>query len=189
MAFNKFPSSSFLASHASVSSFGLDVSSTRFFHVSQLDPSLLSVDTLSKALNTLDILSSSSSLSGSDTSAPGSGSSGSGGGGEDLGSEDIGDEGRSSTGLGGGGNTGYSGSGAGAASGVPSGFWDDDDATCSGGAPRPSIRLIFANSVFVAVGIVVPILDVVFVKNMLPMSTSCSWLGWTIIGFARRVSP
>ncbi|KAJ3864080.1 hypothetical protein EV359DRAFT_64291 [Lentinula novae-zelandiae] len=124
--------------------------------MSQLDPSLLSMDTLSKALNTLDILSSSSSLSGSDTSAPGSGSSGSGGGGEDLGSDDIGDEGRSSTGLGGG-HIGYSGSGAGAASGVPCGFWDDDDAIGSclgaGGAFRPS----------------------------------CSWLGWAVIGFVRRV--
>ncbi|KAJ3884734.1 hypothetical protein GG344DRAFT_83582 [Lentinula edodes] len=149
MAFNKFPLSSFLASHAS-SSFGLDVrcsenpidrvaSFTRFFYVSQLDPSLLSVDTLSKALNTFDILFSSSSLSGSDTSAPRSGSSGSGGGGEDLGSDDIGDEGQSSAGLGGG-STGYSGSGADTASGVPCGFWDDDDAICSGGAPHPSIR-------------------------------------------------
>ncbi|KAJ3859596.1 hypothetical protein EV359DRAFT_86226 [Lentinula novae-zelandiae] len=91
MAFNKFPSSSFLVSHASVSSFRLD-----------LDPSLLSVDTLSKALNTLDILLLLLSLSGSDTSAPGSGSSGSGGGGEDLGHDDISDEGWSSTGLGGG---------------------------------------------------------------------------------------
>ncbi|KAJ3884907.1 hypothetical protein GG344DRAFT_83364 [Lentinula edodes] len=151
MACNKFPLLSFLASHASVSSFGLDVaSSTRFFHVSQLDPSPLNMDTLSKALNALDILSLLSSLSRSDTSAPGSGSStpgsgssGSGGGGEDLGSDDIGDKGQSSTGLGGG-STGYSGSGAGASSGVPCGFWNNDDAIGSclrtGGALCPSIR-------------------------------------------------
>ncbi|KAJ3849391.1 hypothetical protein EV368DRAFT_85599 [Lentinula lateritia] len=123
MAFNKFPSLYFLASNAPVSSLGFDVrwsenpidwvaSSTRFFHVSQLDPLLLSMNTLSKALNTLDILLSLSSLSGSDTSAPGSGSSGSGGDGEDLGNDDIGDESRSSIGLGGG-STGYPGSGAG----------------------------------------------------------------------------
>ncbi|KAJ3858358.1 hypothetical protein EV359DRAFT_87855 [Lentinula novae-zelandiae] len=133
-------------------------------------------------------------LTGSDTSAPGSGSSGSGGGGEDLGNDDISDEGWSITGLGGG-STGYSGSGAGAGSGVPCGFWDDDDSAKTGDMTScyfvVSIwtRLIFANSVFVVFEIEILIFDVVFVENMLAMSTSCSWLGWAGIGFARRVSP
>ncbi|KAJ3912600.1 hypothetical protein F5877DRAFT_84635 [Lentinula edodes] len=159
------------------------------------------MDTLSKALNALDILSLLSSLSRSDTSAPGSGSStpgsgssGSGGGGEDLGSDDIGDKGQSSTRLGGG-STGYSGSGAGASSGVPCGFWNNDDSTKAGDMTScyfvvsVRTRLIFANSVSAVIRILILILDVIFVENMLAMSTSCSWLGGMVIGFARRVSP
>ncbi|KAJ3847171.1 hypothetical protein EV368DRAFT_69319 [Lentinula lateritia] len=196
MAFNKFPLLSFWASNAPaaqeasyMSSLGFDVrwsenpidqvaSSTRFFHVSQLDPSLLSLDPLSKALNTLDI-SLSSSLSGSDTSAPGSG-----GGGEDLGNDDIGDEGRSSIGLGGG-STGYSGPGAGTGegAGVRCGFWDDDDVigSCLG------TGLVVANPVFAVIRILISILNVVFVENVFAISASCSWLGWTVVCFARRV--
>ncbi|KAJ3805310.1 hypothetical protein F5876DRAFT_81908 [Lentinula aff. lateritia] len=165
MLFNKFPSLSFSASDAPVSSLGLDVrwsenpidqvaSSTQFFHISQLDPSLLSMNTLSKALNTLDISSSSSSFSGSDTSALGSGSSGSGEGGEDLGDDDIGDEGHSSIGLGGG-STGYSGSGAGTdeGAGVRCGFWDDNDVISSCLGTGHALPLSIRSSCFLSMSL------------------------------------